>query len=141
MQPGGCADYISTHGLVDNDKTQALSIYFRERYPAPTFLSLEAATAASPRTSLNLSLTMDNNDGTVYCGVFESNNSYVPTSVKEILVQNYATSIASDNRAFVSISGLIPATDYDTYCVAISNYGTTTSLNTIERHRHLDGVL
>ena len=128
---GGCTEYISTHGLVENNKAQALSIYFSERYPAPAFLSMEAITAASPSTSLNLSLVMDSSDGTVYCGLFEHNRSFVPMSVQDMLIQNNAASIASNMKTFVVVGDLVPATVYDVYCVAYSSYGVVTTVDSM----------
>ena len=126
---GGCLDYISDNGLESNDKTQIISLYLDESYPAPVPVVVAAVTASSPRTSLNISLLMDSGDGSVFCGTFRGS---APSSVEEIVLQNNAAAIGATNySATVILDGLSPATTYDVYCVGYHAYGTSTDLATV----------
>ena len=86
---------------------------------------ISTVTVVPAKTTLVVSAVLTY-DGTVYCGAFSTTT--VPTSISQITSQNFAAASVS-GTASVSITGLLPATDYVVYCISQSSLGTLATLS------------
>ena len=90
-----------------------ISLYFQDKYPPPGIVSLTAVVSGTTRTSVNVSMEL-NNRGTVYCAAFDEGK--VPTTGEEIVLQNHLGRADADFNgdgnfnSFVLINKLVPAT-------------------------------
>ena len=94
-----------------------LSVAFTDtRGHFPAIVSSSHNTA---RTTSNISLALSDS-GTVSCGIFSSGQA--PTSVSEITIQGRSVSISGASAHLVA-TNLIPASNYDWYCVTTNSLG------------------
>jgi hypothetical protein len=84
---------------------------------APVFLAIVATPA---KTSVSVHFTLDS-DGTIYCAYYVS--GVIPSSLSAIQLQAFIA-ISTSNVAAVNVTGLLPSSNYDIYCLVQSNLGT-----------------
>jgi len=93
---------------------RALVVTYRPPLPAPGVSSIDANPGES---NVSLTVTLDEDSGTVYCQVYASGES--PTSGVIVQASNHM-GVAVNGTATVSIYGLQASTTYDAVCVTVS---------------------
>lgn len=96
---------------------------------AASFRSIKATVITKTSASISVVLRTVKGrsvDGIVYCASFPSGN--VPISVADIILQNHVVNAVSSS-ANVSITGLLPATTYNIYCLTQSTLGSSMTLS------------
>jgi hypothetical protein len=91
---------------------------------APSFMAI---VATPNKTTVSVHTTLDS-DGTVYCASYVS--GVVPSSLSAIQLQGF-TAISSSSVATVNITGLLPSSNYDIYCLSQSNLGTLSFISDV----------
>ena len=123
---GGGAGYgcTQTQSTVNIFRVLSGTFQLNPAFIPPTISTL---TIVPDKTTAVVS-TVLSYEGTVYCGTFSTTT--VPTSISQITSQNFVAASVSGTAyvAKVSLSGLLPATDYVVYCIAQSSLGTLATL-------------
>ena len=76
---------------------------------------------SSPKTSITARVEVENRDAFLYCGAFKNDSAKRP-SMTDVLFQGFA-SYTVDLVGEVTISGLVPYTGYNVYCLTKSLRG------------------
>ena len=100
-----------------------ITVAYQDLTPAPVILQLD-----TQQTKSEITVSAELSDsGSVHCAAYPINaagESYVPTSVSDIVMQNFVASTDRTNTSIVLIRNLQAATEYTVYCAAQSSRGT-----------------
>ncbi len=110
---------------------RVVTVTYEDLTPAPVILKLDTLETKSEITvSAELS-----GSGSVHCAAYPMNaagESYVPSSVSDIVMLNFVASTDSTNTSTIVICNLRAATDFTVYCAAQSGKGTWMSLSKVK---------
>eukprot|EP01038_Epipyxis_sp_PR26KG_P010901 gene10901-14632_t len=102
-----------------------ISFVFDPIYQAPT---INQSNLTSFSTTLNIEVTLSET-ASVYCASYL--HDVIPDSVEEIISKNIQSNSLNGNKLVVEITGLIPSTAYDVYCAVLSQYGVSSTYQTV----------
>ena len=122
---GGGAGYgcIQTQTNLNMFRVLSSTFQLNPAFVPPTINTL--AIVAGKTTAVVSAVLSD--DGSMYCGTFSTTT--VPISISQITSQNFVAASKS-GTVLVSITGLLPETNYAVYCISQSSLGTLASLVT-----------
>jgi hypothetical protein len=101
-----------TAACSDASMIQSLLVWFEERSVIPTISTI---VFNASKNCIEISAELSPAEGYLYCAAYAG--STAPSSGSDVVINGFSGTVGGSNVTAVSISGLVPSTEYSVYCV------------------------